>query len=425
MSHKILIGMQWGDEGKGKITDLLAEEADVVVRFSGGNNAGHTVIADDQKYELHLIPSGILYPEKLCLIGSGVVIHPRSLVEEMNGLKKRGIALDNLHLSPEAHLVLPYHVRLDNLEEEHKAGDKIGTTGRGIGPAYADKAARRGLRVGDLLLPENFGKQLEKSLSYHNAVLEKVYQEPVFELQQLKADLLSLAEEIRPHVTSLPPLLWKIHRQGRQILFEGAQGALLDLDFGTYPYVTSSHPGAGGVSSGTGFGPRYLNEIVGVAKAYLTRVGQGPFPTELSGEQGEKLREKGQEFGVTTGRPRRCGWLDLPALRYAAMFNSVTALALTKLDVLSGFSEIKVCTGYKIGDSITDRLPDSFQLKNARPVYQTLKGWQQDISGITKYQELPSEARHYVNFVEQETGVKISLVSTGPERKEIIHRQPL
>ena len=425
MSHKILIGMQWGDEGKGKITDLLADDADVVVRFSGGNNAGHTVIADGQKYELHLIPSGILYPEKLCLIGSGVVINPRSLVEEMNGLKNRGISLDNLHLSPEAHLVLPYHVRLDNLEEENKAGDKIGTTGRGIGPAYADKAARRGLRVGDLLSRQTFGKQLEQTLSYHNAILEKVYQEPAFELQQLKADLLSLAEEIRPHVTSLPPLLWKIHRQGRQILFEGAQGALLDLDFGTYPYVTSSHPGAGGVSSGTGFGPRYLNEIVGVAKAYLTRVGQGPFPTELSGEQGEKLREKGQEFGVTTGRPRRCGWLDLPALRYAAMFNSVTALALTKLDVLSGFSEIKVCTGYKIGDSITDRLPDSFQLKNARPVYQTLKGWQQDISGITKYQELPSEARHYVNFVEQETGVKISLVSTGPERKEIIHRQPL
>ncbi len=425
MGHKILIGMQWGDEGKGKITDLLAEEADVVVRFSGGNNAGHTVIAEGQKYELHLIPSGILYPKKLCLIGSGVVINPRSLVEEMSGLKKRGIALDNLHLSPEAHLVLPYHLRLDNLEEENKAGDKIGTTGRGIGPAYADKAARRGLRVGDLLSRESFGKKLEKSLSYHNAVLEKVYREPAFDLQQLKVDLLSLAEEIRPHVTSLPPLLWKSHRENRQILFEGAQGALLDLDFGTYPYVTSSHPGAGGVSSGTGFGPRYLNEILGVAKAYLTRVGRGPFPTELSGEQGEKLREKGQEFGVTTGRPRRCGWLDLPALRYAAMFNSVTALALTKLDVLSGFSEIKVCTGYKINNSITDRLPDSFQLKNAQPVYQTLTGWEQDISGITNFQELPSEARHYVNFIEQETGVKINLVSTGPDRKEIIHRQPL
>ncbi len=422
MSHKILIGMQWGDEGKGKITDLLADDADVVVRFSGGNNAGHTVIADGQKYELHLIPSGILYPEKLCLIGSGVVINPRSLVEEMNGLKNRGISLDNLHLSPEAHLVLPYHVRLDNLEEENKAGDKIGTTGRGIGPAYADKAARRGLRVGDLLSRQTFGKQLEQTLSYHNAILEKVYQEPAFELQQLKADLLSLAEEIRPHVTSLPPLLWKIHRQGREILFEGAQGALLDLDFGTYPYVTSSHPGAGGVSSGSGFGPRYLNEVVGVAKAYLTRVGRGPFPTELFGEQGERLRDKGQEFGVTTGRPRRCGWLDLPALRYAAMFNSVTTLALTKLDVLSGFSEIKVCTGYKIGDSITDRLPDIFRLQNAQPVYQTLKGWQQDISGITKYQKLPFEARHYVNFIEQEAGVKISLVSTGPGRKDIIHR---
>lgn len=425
MSHKILIGMQWGDEGKGKITDLLAGEADAVVRFSGGNNAGHTVVAAGQKYELHLIPSGILYPEKLCLIASGVVVDPRSLIEEMTGLKKRGVALDNLYLSPEAHLVMPYHIRLDNLEEDYKSDDKIGTTGRGIGPAYADKAARRGLRVGDLLSRKRFAAGLEKTLSYHNAVLDKLYREPPFDLEQLKADLLPLAEELRPHVTSLPPLLWKIHRQGRQILFEGAQGTLLDLDFGTYPYVTSSHPGAGGVASGTGFGPRHLNKIIGVAKAYLTRVGRGPFPTELTGDRGEKLREQGREFGVTTGRPRRCGWLDLPALRYAAMINSVTSLALTKLDILSGFPEIKICTGYKIGDRITDKLPDNFQLEGARPVYQTLPGWQQDISGITNFQQLPSAARQYVKFIEEETGLAISLISTGPERKEIIHRQPL
>ncbi len=425
MGHKILIGMQWGDEGKGKITDLLAAESDAVVRFSGGNNAGHTVVAAGQKYELHLIPSGILYPEKLCLIASGVVVDPRSLVKEMTGLKKRGVALDNLYLSPEAHLVMPYHLRLDKLEEEGRSSEKIGTTGRGIGPAYADKSARRGLRVGDLLSRERFTARLEKALSYQNAILEKLYREPVFDLKELTAEFLPLAEKLRPHVKSLPSLLWKIHRQGRQILFEGAQGALLDLDFGTYPYVTSSHPGAGGVSSGTGFGPRYLTSIIGVAKAYLTRVGQGPFPTELTGDQGEKLREQGQEYGVTTGRPRRCGWLDLPALRYAAMLNSVSALALTKLDVLSGFSEIKICTGYKLEDRITERLPDVFQLESARPVFQTLPGWQRDISGVTSFQQLPSEARHYINFIEEETGINISLISTGPERKDIIHRKPL
>ncbi len=422
MGHKVLTGLQWGDEGKGKITDLLAEKADVVVRFAGGNNAGHTVIVEEEKFELHLIPAGILYPEKYCLLGNGMVIDPFSLIEEMEGLEERGLKLDRLFISSQAHLVLPYHQLIDNLEENRKEGDKIGTTGRGIGPAYADKASRRGLRVGDLLKPLDFSRKLEKALNYHNQIIEKIYSAKPLEHSEVKDKVLALADKIKPHITNIPYLLADLDQQGKAIFFEGAQGTMLDLDHGTYPYVTSSNPAAGGVSSGTGMGPASLEDIIGVAKAYLTRVGKGPFPTELTDEVGHWLQERGNEFGVTTGRPRRCGWLDLPALRYAALINSTTEIALTKLDVLSGLEEIKVCTAYDIAGEKTAKFPDSWQLKEAQPIYKTLPGWEEDITGITSFKELPPAAQDYVNFIEEEIALEISLLSTGPERNQVIKR---
>ncbi len=422
MGHKVLTGLQWGDEGKGKITDLLAEKADVVVRFAGGNNAGHTVIVEEEKFELHLIPAGILYPEKYCLLGNGMVIDPFSLIEEMEGLEERGLKLDRLFISSQAHLVLPYHQLIDNLEENRKEGDKIGTTGRGIGPAYADKASRRGLRVGDLLKPLDFSRKLEKALNYHNQIIEKIYSAKPLEHSEVKDKVLALADKIKPHITNIPYLLADLDQQGKAIFFEGAQGTMLDLDHGTYPYVTSSNPAAGGVSSGTGMGPASLEDIIGVAKAYLTRVGKGPFPTELTDEVGHWLQERGNEFGVTTGRPRRCGWLDLPALRYAALINSTTEIALTKLDVLSGLEEIKVCTAYDIAGEKTAKFPDSWQLKEAQPIYKTLPGWEEDITGITSFKELPPIAQDYVNFIEEEIALEISLLSTGPERNQVIKR---
>lgn len=422
MGHKVLTGLQWGDEGKGKITDLLAEKADVVVRFAGGNNAGHTVIVEEEKFELHLIPAGILYPEKYCLLGNGMVIDPFSLIEEMEGLEERGLKLDRLFISSQAHLVLPYHQLIDNLEENRKEGDKIGTTGRGIGPAYADKASRRGLRVGDLLKPLDFSRKLEKALNYHNQIIEKIYSAKPLEHSEVKDKVLALADKIKPHITNIPYLLADLDQQGKAIFFEGAQGTMLDLDHGTYPYVTSSNPAAGGVSSGTGMGPASLEDIIGVAKAYLTRVGKGPFPTELTDEVGHWLQERGNEFGVTTGRPRRCGWLDLPALRYAALINSTTEIALTKLDVLSGLEEIKVCTAYDIAGEKTAKFPDSWQLKEAQPIYKTLPGWEEDITGITSFNKLPPIAQDYVNFIEEEIALEISLLSTGPERNQVIKR---
>jgi len=421
MSNKIVVGTQWGDEGKGKVTDMLASTADVVVRFGGGNNAGHTVIVDDEKFELHLIPSGILYPEKECVIGNGVVIDPVVLVEEMEGLAKRGISLDNLYISETAHVIMPYHRLLDGLEEKRKGQDKIGTTGKGIGPTYTDKAARKGIRVIDLLDEDRFRKKLEKSLEYKNILLERVYNEEPFSVEEIIEEYKPSIEKIRSHVRNTSLLLDEKIKEDKKIFFEGAQGTLLDIDYGTYPYVTSSNPTAGGVCTGSGVGPVQIDDVIGVAKAYITRVGEGPFPTELKGKIGEKLRKKGNEFGVTTGRPRRCGWLDIPVLKHAVRVNGLTEIVLTKVDILSGFEEIKVCTAYKNDDEVLEEFPADFEkLKDYEPVYQKFEGWDEDISKVREYENLPENAKKYIEKIEDMVDTRISIIGIGPGREEAI-----
>ena len=421
MSNKIVVGSQWGDEGKGKVTDMLASTADVVVRFGGGNNAGHTVIVDDEKFELHIIPSGILYPEKTCVIGNGVVIDPVVLVEEMEGLEKRGISLDNLYISETAHVIMPYHRLLDGLEEKRKGEDKIGTTGKGIGPTYTDKVARKGIRVIDLLDEDRLRNKLKKNLEYKNILLEKVYGEEPFSVDEIIEEYKPSIEKIRSHVKNTSLLLDKKIKDDKKIFFEGAQGTLLDIDYGTYPYVTSSNPTAGGVCTGAGVGPVQIDDVIGVAKAYITRVGEGPFPTELTGKTGEKLRDKGNEFGVTTGRPRRCGWLDIPVLKHAVRVNGLTEIVLTKVDILSGFDEIKVCTAYKNGDELLEEFPADFEiLDDYEPVYESFAGWDEDISNIREYKNLPENAKKYIEKIEEMVNTEISIIGIGPGREEAI-----
>jgi adenylosuccinate synthase len=420
MSVKVVVGAQWGDEGKGKVTDKLAETADYVVRFSGGNNAGHTVIVKDEKYELHLIPSGILYPEKKSVIGNGAVIDPLSLLEEMKGLKERGLTFDNFYISEQAHVVMPYHKKFDGLEEKRKGDNKIGTTKKGIGPTYTDKVARRGIRICDLIDEKVFKKKLKSILEYKNLILSKVYNEPELSYQDIANDYLKAANEIRPYVTDTSLLLDEAYKNDKNIFFEGAQGTLLDIDYGTYPFVTSSNPTSGGVCTGAGFGPTRIDDIIGVAKAYLTRVGAGPFPTELFDEMGEFLQEKGHEYGVTTGRARRCGWLDLPLLKYAVRVNGMTELVLTKVDVLSGLDEIKVCTSYENSDCT---ISQSGLKGDRRPIYKSFPGWDKDISGVTNFDELPKEAKEYINMIEKEINIPISVIGTGPEREDAIIRK--
>ncbi len=421
MSNKIVVGAQWGDEGKGKVTDMLASTADVVVRFGGGNNAGHTVIVNDEKFELHLIPSGILYPDKTCVIGNGVVIDPVALVEEMEGLKKRGISLDNLYISETAHVIMPYHRLLDGLEEKRKGEDKIGTTGKGIGPTYTDKAARKGIRIIDLLDENRLRKRLEKALDYKNLLLEKIYGKEALEVDEIIDEYRESIEKIRPHVTNTSILIDKAVKADKKVFFEGAQGTLLDIDYGTYPYVTSSNPTAGGVCTGAGIGPVQIDDVIGVAKAYITRVGEGPFPTELEGKVGDKLREKGHEFGVTTGRPRRCGWLDIPVLKHAVRVNGLTEIVLTKLDILSGFEEIKICTAYKNGDEVLEEFPANFEiLKDYEPIYESFAAWEEDISKIRDYKNLPENARKFIEKIEEMVDTPISIIGIGPGREEAI-----
>ncbi|MFI5359778.1 MAG: adenylosuccinate synthase [Halanaerobiales bacterium] len=423
MANKILVGAQWGDEGKGKITDLLARTADVIVRFGGGNNAGHTVIVGDQKFELHLIPSGILYAEKINIIGNGVVIDPAALVKEMQMLEERGISLDNFFISEIAHVIMPYHRLLDKLEEERKGEGKIGTTGKGIGPAYTDKVARRGIRLIDTLDKERFYRRLTDALEYQNLLLEKVYGVEPLKAEDIMEEYREYIDIIRKHVTDTTLLLDKARREGKEIFFEGAQGTLLDVDYGTYPYVTSSNPTAGGVCTGTGFGPAGIDGVIGVAKAYVTRVGEGPFPTELKNETGDYLREKGHEYGVTTGRPRRCGWFDIPIIKHAVRVNGLTELALTKLDVLTGMEELKVCVGYKYQGEYLSEFPlEQETLFNCEPVYETMAGWSEDISGYTEYEQLPQAARAYIEYIEKESGIPVKIIGTGPEREQIIIR---
>ncbi len=419
-----VIGLQWGDEGKGKVIDLFAEKADLVVRYQGGNNAGHTVVVGGEKFVLHLIPSGILQDGTINLIGNGVVVDPEHLLNEIDGLEKRGIQVGKkLRLSARAHLILPYHRLLDRFAEKWKGEGRIGTTGRGIGPCYADKAARTGIRVADMLDEKNFAARLRAALAEKNAVIEKVYGEAPLAIPEIVDHMHTLIPRIRPLVCDGGSLVREAYAKGKRVLFEGAQGAMLDLDHGTFPYVTSSSTGVNGISSGSGFPARRLDEVVGVIKAYSTRVGEGPFLTEELGAIGNKIREQGKEYGSTTGRPRRCGWFDLLAVRYAVDLNSVDRIVVTNLDVLHGFEEIKVAVAYRVDGVERKEYPaERADMGGITPVYQSFPGWKEDISAETSYEKLPAAARNYVEFLEKQLGVNLSDVSVGPDRRQMIHR---
>ena len=419
MSTTVVVGTQWGDEGKGKITDMLCQEADVVGRYQGGNNAGHTVVVEDEEYKLHLIPSGILYEDTKCVIGNGVVIDPKVLIEELDNLAERGIEANNLYLSSKAHIIMPYHRLLDKAEESRKGEGKIGTTGKGIGPVYRDKIGRFGIRLEDLLNEEVFTAKVKEMVELKNLILEKVYGMQPLDADEIIEEYLGYAEELESYVVDSSLLLNQEIDNGTDVLFEGAQGTLLDIDHGTYPFVTSSNPTSGGVCPGSGVGPTKIDNVLGVVKAYTTRVGEGPFPAELEGETGEHLRDKGHEFGTTTGRPRRCGWFDAVIVKYAARVNGLTGLALTKLDVLDELEEIKICTGYRYqGEVITEFPTNGEILTQCEPVYETLPGWQEDTTEITNYENLPANAKQYVERICELTGVELDILSVGPKRKQ-------
>ncbi|WP_040243985.1 adenylosuccinate synthase [Chromohalobacter japonicus] len=423
----VVLGTQWGDEGKGKVVDLLTESAATVVRFQGGHNAGHTLVIDGEKTVLHLIPSGVLRADKTCVIGNGVVLSPEALMEEIRELEAKDVPVrERLRLSPACPLILPYHVRLDQAREKARGIAKIGTTGRGIGPAYEDKVARRGLRLGDILHRERFASKLGEVLDYHNFVLTQYHNESPVDFQQVLDQAMEMAEELRPMVCDTVSLVHQMRKAGDNILFEGAQGSLLDIDHGTYPYVTSSNTTAGGTATGSGVGPLYLDYVLGITKAYTTRVGSGPFPTEIFDEFGRHLAEKGHEFGATTGRARRCGWFDAVALRHAVQINSVSGLCLTKLDVLDGLENIRVCVGYRSKDGATiDNPVDSEGYEVIEPLYQDLPGWSASTLGVKSIEDLPNNARAYISFLEEQTGVPIDIISTGPDRNEtIVLRNP-
>jgi adenylosuccinate synthase len=417
----VVVGAQWGDEGKGKVTDLLCEQADVVVRYQGGNNAGHTVENLRGKFALHLVPSGVFNPNIVSVIGNGVVVDPIVLRAEIDDLESRNVSTRNLKVSGKAHLIMPYHIMLDHVQEARLGKGKIGTTGRGIGPAYADKAARQGVRMQDILDPEGFRERVMTTMQAKAEVMAKAYDQDVSHLEEECERYIEAAESLRPYVEDTSLLLWNALRNDQRVLLEGAQGTMLDLDHGTYPYVTSSNPVAGYASVGSGIGPVEFSEVWGVTKAYTTRVGEGPFPTELTDGTGESLREVGNEFGTTTGRPRRCGWLDLVALRYAARINGLTGLCITKLDVLDDVETIKICTKYKYRDEILEELPPAQPIfAEVEPVYEELPGWKSDITGTTTVQDLPQETIDYLNFIVRNVRVPISLISVGPRREQHI-----
>ncbi len=418
----VVLGTQWGDEGKGKVVDLLTERVNAVVRFQGGHNAGHTLVIDGEKTVLHLIPSGILRTNVQCFIGNGVVLEPHALLREVVSLEERGVSVrERLFISPACPLILPYHVELDLAREEARGAQKIGTTGRGIGPAYEDKAARRGVRVGDMFYWQGFAAKLSEVMEYHNFMLVNYYKAKPVDFQQTLDDCARIAEQIQAMVADIVPMLHGLREAGQSILFEGAQGALLDVDLGTYPFVTSSNTTAGGTAVGSGFGPRYLDYILGITKAYSTRVGSGPFPTELFNDTGVRLARRGNEFGATTGRPRRCGWFDAVALRQAVQINSISGLCLTKLDVLDGLEQINICTGYEQADGVagSPRFASEYYAE-ITPVYETLPGWQGNTMGIRDYHDLPDEARTYLRRIEETVGAPIDIISTGPDRAETI-----
>ena len=423
----VIIGSQWGDEGKGKIVDLLTERTAAVVRFQGGHTAGHTVVIDGKKTVLHLIPSGILRSNVLCLIGNGVVVSPSALIKEMTLLEQSGIPVSkNLRISEACPLILPYHVELDQARERARGKAAIGTTGRGIGPAYEDKVARRALRAGDLLHRERFAAHLGEVLDYHNFVLQHYYKSKPLDFQALLDEAMQSAEVLGPLITDVTSILFAIQKQGGDIMFEGAQGTLLDIDHGTYPFVTSSNTTAGGAATGTGMGPRNFDYILGITKAYTTRVGSGPFPTELFDETGEHLSSKGHEFGATTGRRRRCGWFDAVALRRSIQINSISGMCITKLDVLDGLESISMCTGYRINGVLHDTPPlGADAIAQCEPVYEEHAGWDVSTFGICEFDKLPANARAYLKRIEEVTGTSIDIVSTGPDRNEtIVLRHP-
>ncbi|MGB3385695.1 MAG: adenylosuccinate synthase [Marinomonas sp.] len=424
----VILGTQWGDEGKGKVVDLLTEDVAAVVRFQGGHNAGHTLVIDGKKTVLHLIPSGILREGVQCIIGNGVVLSPAALKKEVLDLQEQGVpAVDRLKVSAACPLILSYHIAMDQARELAKGEKKIGTTGRGIGPAYEDKVARRAIRVGDLLDPERFACKLKEVLEYYNFILTSYHKVEPISYDEVYAEGLEMADFLRPMVADTISILHDLRKSGANIMFEGAQGSLLDVDHGTYPYVTSSNTTAGGAPAGTGFGPLYLDYVLGITKAYTTRVGSGPFPTELFDEDGERLGTRGHEFGATTGRSRRCGWFDAVALRHAVQINSVSGICLTKLDVLDGSNVIKVCVSYADADGnpVVGSLVDSEGYEQARPVYVELPGWSESTVGAPNFEALPKNAQDYIRFLEEHVGVPVDIISTGPDRNEtIVLRDP-
>ncbi len=424
MPATVVVGAQWGDEGKGRVTDLFAREADYVVRYQGGNNAGHTIVVGSERFALSLVPSGVMYPSVVPVIASGVVIDLRVLLAEIGMLRSRGIDPSRLRLSGNAHLIMPYHRKLDTVMERYLGRNRIGTTKRGIGPAYTDKVARSGIRVQDLFDPDIFGDKLEAVLAEKNKILTRVYNQLPMKAEGIVEEYLGYADRLLPLVEDTSYLIWEAIQDGRTVLFEGAQGTLLDIDHGTYPFVTSSNPTAGGAAIGSGVGPKVIDRVVGVAKAYISRVGSGPFPTELFDESGDRMVTVGREFGTVTGRRRRCGWLDLVALRYARRVNSITDLFITKLDILSGFDTIRVATGYtSAGVTYTEFPRQQRVLYKCVPIYTELAGWDEDISGARDFDDLPVEARRYIGFIEEHVGVPVNWVSVGPERGQVVTRR--
>ncbi|GIM28947.1 adenylosuccinate synthetase [Clostridium polyendosporum] len=421
MSAFIVLGAQWGDEGKGKMTDYLAEDAEVVVRYQGGNNAGHTVEVEDKQYKLHLIPSGVLYDTKLNVIGNGVVVDPKAFFHEIDYLQGVGVKVtpEKLVVSDRAHLIMPYHRVLDKLKEQARGKNDIGTTGKGIGPCYTDKFERCGIRVCDLLHKEVFEEKLRTNLEMKNPYITKVLGGEALKFDEILAEYLAFAERLRPYVQDTSVVVYDAIKANKKVLFEGAQGMLLDIDYGTYPYVTSSNTTAGGVSNGVGIGPTMITNAVGIAKAYTTRVGKGPFPTELNDEMGDWIREKGHEFGVTTGRARRCGWLDLVILKTTVRVCGLTSLAVTKIDTLAGLEKIKVCVGYKFNGKIIDYFPASLEdLAKCEPVYEEFEGWDDSVANARSYDQLPENAKKYLKRIEEITETRISIVSVGPRRDQ-------
>ena len=424
MPANIVVGTQWGDEGKGKIIDILASRADVVVRSQGGNNAGHTVVNNGEVYKLHLIPSGILYPNTLCLIGAGVVLDPKDFIGELDSLEARGISTANLKVDPRAHIVMPWHIALDGLSEEFRGGSDIGTTKRGIGPTYMDKYERCGIRMYDLVHPDVLAAKIQSTGSLKNKIITEVYGGEAFDLDKVTEEYTAYGQRIAKYMDDVSVLTFDAAKAGKNIMFEGAQATLLDIDFGTYPYVTSSHPLSAGVCVGTGVGPKTITNIIGVAKAYTTRVGKGPFPTELDDETGDKIRNRGGEFGTTTGRPRRTGWFDAVIVRHSVRVNGLDSLAINKLDTLSGIGTLKICTAYKMPDGRTiENFPPTLEeLAGCEPVYEEFEGFDDDISKCGSFDELPENCKKYISRLEELVGCHVSMVGIGPDRSQILER---